>query len=171
MRDLSLDDIFGPRTPEQIAKAALQKAAKAVQSSLFRRLGERGYGQAGRLAWLLCFAGGPSDHPKSAESRAALAARSREELAGIRDVVRGSHKSKGADNEWRAFTGEIEAMLTALIGSSEEAPPVRTREGDEALSAWVMNPERVAFYAAIKGRVPSPTEKAEALRRWPMPKP
>lgn len=115
MTNIDIDPFAAP-SPEQMAKVARSRATKSVQSSLFRRLGDRGYGRAGHLSWLLCFAGDTA-HAKSAKAREKLAARPAAEIAGILDVVRASAESKGATDEWRSVCAAIVATLRSLSAS------------------------------------------------------
>lgn len=158
MTDILDDDVFSSTTDDQRASRARSSAVKSVQSSLFRRLGDRGYGKAGALAWLLCFAGNPTS-PKCERAKEKLRARPAAELAGLLEVCRGVVTAKNANDEWRAFATQIATMLQAVI--QETAPVVTTYETDAAFAI------RLAVISEMKNECEARGEKWDLKQHAP----
>ncbi len=111
--------MFRP-SASHVAKSESSRAMSSVQTSLFSRLGKSYPHTRGKVAWVLVWAGMPSNK-HHAESLACLASVSPEELAGLRETVESCAQAQGREDDqaWQSLCAQI---LSRLSPSSQPSP-------------------------------------------------
>ena len=154
---MSLEDAFGPLSPDEIAAQVRQNATKSVQSSLWRHLKTASVPRSGAVSWVLVRLADPSG-PKFGPAHSAVSRRPRREIDVLLGCARACDSSRKADDAWREVSGAIVRELSAIAALAPNgaptlatAPVPRAVGADDELSDEEFNARMVRFKELIAG--------------------